>query len=138
MSVDVIVAYAVGEQSQENGWAKLCTIVANEADVPTVLKNAETAYKEKFDKPLPSAYRSAKSAALKAIKLGVRLLDESGLPKGKSAVEKECKALTEKKVVNDGDIVIKAVAAINGALDRMDSGSYTAYLMYVKTNLKGL
>jgi len=138
MSVDVIIAYAVGEQSQENGWSKLCFVVANTADVESVLKNMEGDYRTQFDKPLPSAYRSAKSAALKAVRLGVALVDDNGQAKGKTAVEKECRALAEKKVVNDGDIITKAVADINAALDRMDSVMYSAFLMYVRTNLKGL
>lgn len=40
---------------------------------------------------MPGAYRSAKSVLTKALRMGVALLDASGKPRGKTAVEKDCK-----------------------------------------------
>lgn len=62
-----------------------------------VLKNSvseqEAAYKVEHVKmaEFPTAYRSAKSVIMGAVKAGVSLVDEDGKPKGKTQLEKETK-----------------------------------------------
>lgn len=136
MTIDVIVAYAVGERSQEDGWKKLCVLVHNTSltNLPDVLKNIEAEYKEKFNAPLPSAYRSAKSTAVKAANAGVSLLNEDGSVKGKTAVSKECAVPSAAKSRS----IPLLVDAINKALDEIDEPTKSAYIMFIKTNVKGL
>lgn len=67
--------------------------VKNEV-LANVLKNAidkdESEYKAAHPKmdAMPTAYRSAKSVILAAVKAGISLYDEDGKPMGKSALEK--------------------------------------------------
>ena len=51
---------------------------------------------------MPGDYRSAKSVIRKALRMGVALLDANGKPRGKSAVEKDCKepATPEEKLAS--------------------------------------
>lgn len=139
MTIDVIVAYAVGERSQEDGWKKLCMLLHNTPisdDIHSVLKNIEEEYKAKFAAPLPAAYRSAKSTALKAYELGVDLLDAEGNVKGKTAVAKECKSLVP--VAAKSRDIPSLVSQINVELRAMDDHTRAAYLVYVRTNVEGL
>lgn len=65
-------------------------------------------------KSKPGAYRSAKSVLCKAVSLRVPLFDASGKPRGKTAVEKDCKTpkTPEEKVVGN----------LKHALDAIKSG----------------
>lgn len=57
-----------------------------------MLKKQEGEYKaEKKLDSMPTAYRSAKSVIVKAVTLGVSLVDAKGKARGKSELESECK-----------------------------------------------
>lgn len=64
-------------------------------------------------KSKPGAYRSAKSVLCKAVSLSVPLFDASGKPRGKTAVEKDCKTpkTPEEKVVTNLKHAIDAIKA---------------------------
>ena len=63
-------------------------------DAENILLDFETAFRKgNKSEALPAAYRSAKSVALKALRLGVALVDDvTNDARGKTAVEKDCKA----------------------------------------------
>ena len=64
----------------------------SEHDLSVVLDQFERQYKrETSDPQMPVKYRSAKSVIAKAIRQGVPYLDARGVPRGKTAVEKECR-----------------------------------------------
>lgn len=96
--IDVITRFAVSEQASEGAWSTLaqevqaCVALGMDAEaVGNVLKNAEKEFKAEYDAPLPGAWRSAKSVALKAVRAGIALVDEEQVV-GKSAVEKTLRA----------------------------------------------
>lgn len=119
--VDSIVEFAVSEQVGESAWGKLVTSVVevynsegiSVESTAEVLKNAEKEFKSQYGKSVPAAYRSAKSVALKALRLKVALLDDNGQPLGKTAVQNACKAVEEKSEPDDVDKLHKACATIN-------------------------
>lgn len=89
------VVFAKAEGLKANGWAILAAMLAplSFEDAPNFLVTVESEAKAKLKtEKLPTAYNTSKCVALKALRLGVALLDPvTGQPKGKSAVEKECK-----------------------------------------------
>lgn len=97
-----IVSFAVGVKATDNAWQTLAEhalqvfgTVGNEVgQVEEAFTNLEADYKQHYDDPIPSTYRSAKSVILKALKNNVGLRGPDGFIKGKSAIEKECKALS--------------------------------------------
>lgn len=130
--MDIIVAYAVGERSQEDGWKKLVEMVCNTPDHLPVLNEMERQYKEAFDKPLPSAYRSAKSTVLAAVRHGVRLINEDGTVRGKTAVSKDFPK-------PDKAFDVPAwVDKLNKVLEGMDAPTAEMWVHFVRTNLKGM
>lgn len=128
--MDIIVAYAVGERSQEDGWKKLVEMVCNTPDHLPVLNEMERQYKEAFDKPLPSAYRSAKSTVLAAVRHGVRLINEDGTVRGKTAVSKD---FPKKDKTFDVGVWVKK---LNDELDKMDGLTAKAWVNYVRVNVR--
>lgn len=93
--LDSIVEFTVSEQVSMSAWSKLVldinAITQLSGDVRLALKNAEQEFKATYSKPLPAAYRSAKSVALKAHTAGVTMVTESGEVLGKTAVQTLCK-----------------------------------------------
>jgi hypothetical protein len=91
-----VSAFAKAEAAKANGWALLALAVNGHAvpDAENILLDFETAFRKAHkSEALPAAYRSAKSVALKALRLGVALLDDvTNDARGKTAVEKDCKA----------------------------------------------
>lgn len=100
-----MVHYAVSEQSGTTAWTELVKHVHNERlngqtveEIENSLKATEAYYKDRFKQPLPGAWRSAKSTALKAARCRIPLMDEMGYPMGKSALDAKCREHTEAKV----------------------------------------
>ena len=90
-----IRAYAESEKAKGNGWASLAVAVASlsAAEAEGVCAETEGQFKRNNPKAgVPAAFRSAKSVALKALRLGVALVGPDGQAIGKTAVEKACKA----------------------------------------------
>lgn len=94
-----IRSFDAAAKATGNGWALLAVTLSGlpiaEAEGQCI--DTEAAFKKnnKGANP-PSAYRSAKSVALKALRLGVALVDGDGNAIGKTAVEKACKAAQAK------------------------------------------
>jgi len=89
-----IRSFDAAAKAAGNGWALLaCTLAPlNIAEAEGQCIDTEAAFrKNNKGAQLPSAYRSAKCVALKALRLGVALVDGDGNAIGKSAVEKACK-----------------------------------------------
>ena len=102
--------YAVDASKKEgNLWNNLAGYIGELAqfhdveNIKSVLKNREKEYSDLHKVKLSSigAYRSAKSVALKAVSLGVALLNENGEARGKTEVEKDIKDNKEDKPVID-------------------------------------
>jgi hypothetical protein len=91
-----VSAFAKAEAAKANGWALLALAVNGHTvpDAENILLDFETAFRKgNKSEALPAAYRSAKSVALKALRLGVALVgDVTDDARGKTAVEKDCKA----------------------------------------------
>ena len=90
-----IRAYAESEKAKGNGWASLSVAVASlsAAEAEGVCAETEGQFKRNNPKAgVPAAFRSAKSVALKALRLGVALVGPDGEAIGKTAIEKACKA----------------------------------------------
>lgn len=90
-----IRAYAESEKAKGNGWATLAVAVAflSAAEAEGVCAETEGQFKRNNPKAgVPTAFRTAKSVALKALRLGVALVDAEGNAIGKTAIEKACKA----------------------------------------------
>lgn len=111
------IGYLVADKTSEDSWAKVATwavlCVQNNVDLPMMkqgLKTVEQQVKADYKlTTMPAAWRSAKTAALKAVVAGVELVDLVGNVNGKSAVEKATK---EKLVVprNDADELANCLA----------------------------
>lgn len=90
------VSFMVSERTGVESWemvAKFAASVGNSAALRKEFAVVEQQIKADFKiDALPSAWRSAKSVALKAVLKGVALVDShTGAVKGKTAVEKQCK-----------------------------------------------
>lgn len=87
------------EYVRGNLWAQEVASVVTAGSLEKVdayHKEFETEYKTRTKaKKMPGWYRSNKSVITKAIENAVQLLDEGGIPRGKSAVEKDIKTLKE-------------------------------------------
>ena len=111
-----IRAYAESEKAKGNGWASLAVAVASlsAAEAEGVCAETEGQFKRNNPKAgVPTAFRTAKSVALKALRLGVALVGPDGQAIGKTAVEKACK---EKQAEQDA----AELAAIEG--DEVQAG----------------
>lgn len=91
-----LVVFIAADQTKTNAWKLLCDLVSKfSTDIPSlkeVLKNAEENVKKKHGiDTLPTAWRSAKSTALTALKAGVSFVGTDGTLLGKSEVYKEVK-----------------------------------------------
>lgn len=70
--------------------------------IEQVLKNFEKEYKAKHKlRHMPSAYRSAKSVLITALKEEVEIKDHVGVPLSKSQIEKATKAVRQVKAEHD-------------------------------------
>jgi len=114
--VEAIMQYGASDKLTGDAWKTLVEnvqkTVADGGVVVEVLKNAEAEFKERTKKPLPSAWRSAKSVVLRAYEKGINLTDEQGVV-GKTAVEKMLKE--SKEPANSADKVracMERVAAL--------------------------
>ena len=90
-----IRSYAESEKAKGNGWGSLAVAVASmsAAEAEGVCAETEGQFKRNNPKAgVPAAFRSAKSVALKALRLGVALIGPDGEAIGKTAIEKACKA----------------------------------------------
>jgi len=90
-----IRSFAAAEKAKGNGWAELAEAVAflPAAEAEGHFTEAEAAFKKNNKgAAIPGAFRTAKSVALKALRLGVPLVDGDGNAIGKTAIEKACKA----------------------------------------------
>lgn len=90
-----IRAFANAEKAKGNGWGLLAVSVAllSAAEAEGHCAEVEGQFKRNNPKDgVPAAFRSAKSVALKALRLGVALVDGDGDAIGKTAIEKACKA----------------------------------------------
>lgn len=89
-----IRSFATAEKAKGNGWAELAEAIAYlpAAEAEGHCTEAEAAFKKNNKgATIPGAFRTAKSVALKAIRLDVPLVDGDGKARGKTAVEKDCK-----------------------------------------------
>ena len=89
-----IRSFATAEKAKGNGWAELAEAIAYlpAAEAEGHCAEAEAAFKKNNKgAAIPGAFRSAKSVVLKALRLGVALVDGDGNALGKTAVEKACK-----------------------------------------------
>jgi len=89
-------------------------------------ENMEQPYKEENGvKSMETAYRSSKSVINRAIKVNVELLDEHGTPKGKTAVENECKEAEGAK--SNEDKALGLLTTVSKVIDKMiEEGEDTA------------
>jgi len=100
---EVAVTVSEGEGALDyvkgNLWAQAVASVVTAGSLEKVAqyhKDFETEYKARTKaKKMPGWYRSSKSVIGKALENAVQLLDEGGLPRGKTAVEKDIKELKE-------------------------------------------
>ena len=124
---DTAAKYAVdSEKKTGNLWCNLSGYIGELAqfhdvdNIKAVLKNSEKSYGEINKVKLSSigAYRSAKSVAIKACSLGVKLLDDNGNSRGKTEVEKEIKENKEEKPV--ADKLQTAANTMNSIMDQID------------------
>lgn len=94
-----IRSFAAAEKAKGNGWAELAGAVAllSAAEAEGYCDEASEDFKRNNKTgQTPGAFRTAKSVALKALRLGVSLLDADGKVIGKTAIEKACKEAQEK------------------------------------------
>lgn len=108
---DLAKYFAKVSQQAEQGHA--------EEDAKAEFKGIEAEYREYMGEkePLPGSYRSAKSVVNKALRLGVTLVKANGHPKGKTEVEKECKALVDPKT--NEDKAMDLLSTVSKLLDKM-------------------
>ena len=77
-------------------WKELCLMcrsenVRTEIDLLRITEQFERNYKRNTGgSPMPSKYRSAKSVLARALRMNVPYLTHNGVPRGKTAVEKDC------------------------------------------------
>ncbi len=77
-------------------WKELCMMCRNdnvrtEIDLLRITEKIERMHKRNTGgSPMPGKYRSAKSVLARALRLNVPYLMHNGVPRGKSAVEKDC------------------------------------------------
>lgn len=77
----------------------------------------------KYSKYLPAAYRSAKSVIGKAIDKGVPLFDSAGNTKGKSQLEKDCKASDDTPAKMPHEKVEAAIKVIRKQRELIESST---------------
>lgn len=111
---NIIVAYAASEKLDGNAWdgmvAAVCCMKYEEAEA--WLKGQEAMFKQEYG-PIPNAYRSAKSVALGALKLGIGLYGDNGHPKGKSAIQAAIKdAKVPKNILKEWDAAFNRLANV--------------------------
>lgn len=95
------VGWMVSERTDEDSWSAVAKCVAGKVkdgvDVDVIVtdfKVTEKQIKKDFSiTVLPTAWRTAKHTALKALREGVSLLHDDGTPKAKTALDKEIAAL---------------------------------------------
>lgn len=81
----------------------------------------EATYKiETGDKSMPNPYRSAKSVISNAVALGIDLLDDDGMPKGKTQLQREIKDSKEPKSTD-----AKFTDGCSNLIKYMESGTMT-------------
>lgn len=123
---DTAAKYAVdSEKKAGNLWNNLAGYIGELAqfhdveNVKSVLKNREKEYADLHKVKLSSigAYRSAKSVAIKAVSLGVALLNDNGDARGKTEVEKDIKDNKEDKPVIDK--IQSTCNTLNSLLDQL-------------------
>jgi len=79
------------------------------------------------------AYRTSKSVALKAVEVGVSLLDDKGKPKGKTQVEQEVKAMLNEGVKTPLDKFRGTMTTANSLGDKLlTEMEYLSALQLVK------
>lgn len=91
---------------------------------------------ETGDKSMPNPYRSAKSVISNAVSLGIDLLDDDGMPKGKTQLQKEIKDAKEPKSTDakftDGcSNLIKFIESGTMAMSKADATALLAQVVGV-------
>lgn len=107
---DACVGFLVSERTDSDAWADVCRHVqqaVNNGDTSALVsefKATEQQIKKDYAiTALPTAWRTAKSTALKAVRCGIELVDVGGVVQPKTAVEKAITALTETAVPKNAD-----------------------------------
>ena len=127
--VDALLQYAGSDKLDRDGWSTLIMSTRNvdNADLEHVLKNAEDAFKARTKHTaLPTKWRTAKSALLKARNAGVSLIDENGEVIGKSAAERKTKDLTPVPTPVPKNHWELAAVAMGVVLDAINAAPTTA------------
>jgi len=124
--VTALVEYSVGATSENNGWKTLikCLLSEYSAQMPTYdearmfLRTQEHLYKNGGG-TLPTAYRSAKSTLLSAIKYGVLITEDVAKSELyiKTKVAKDALA----DVPDKYEVFSRKLAAVRGAFLNLDS-----------------
>lgn len=142
------VSFMVSERTHTESWEMVAKFASNYVDGSDVaslkaeFKTVEQQIKADFKiDALPSAWRSAKSVALKAVGKGVRLVDShTGAVKGKTAVEKECKPPTPVRVAMTTQqelfFTLGKLAGLVARLAEWDTQSDKDKALYVFDELK--
>ena len=112
--------------SSDNCWTKMVTAGLTVDDAKFFskdIKAVEDLIKKEYGlKSMPSPWRSAKSVVLTAMAALIKLTDENGNIKGKSAIQALLKANKDEK---DVEIMPKVRAAIGVVLKYIKSGELT-------------
>lgn len=142
---DAITAGVKAAKAQLGVWNALILALApsgykHDAAVE-LAKQGEDDYKASHKSvEIPSTYRSAKSVALKALKLGVAVVTDKGIPLGKTEVEKAIKeAQGDKAPIEKVRTTLNTLAALIDKCDdeeRKQAQSLLATLMAEKFPVK--
>jgi hypothetical protein len=106
---EACVGFMVGEKTTTDSWAAVAQWVhenrnKNTDDLKGALKDVEARIKEDFKvTALPSAWRSAKSTALDALRVSVALVDEKGEVVPKTELSRRVKNMKGSVPRNDED-----------------------------------
>lgn len=144
---EACVGYMVSDQSKANSWdtvARETVRLINEHKYIDAVESAFNAVEEQVRadygvKKLPTAWRSAKSVALAALRNSVPLLDEQQV-RGKTAVEREMKAVSFVPVAPSWFEVADLVARTARTVKALSYGPNTTEkdaLVTSLVNLKG-
>lgn len=106
-----VLNFAVSEKAEGDAWGTMVVSIVPYTSDPDGIDRMFTAWEGEYkqvcvladgsEPPMPKAWRSAKSVARSAIKAGIPLLNEAGLPRGKSAVQADIKAAKTVSVEKD-------------------------------------
>lgn len=138
---DAIKAGVAANKAQMGVWNALILALAPSGydhDAAVLLaKNGEEEFKaSKKGAEIPSTYRSAKSVAMQALKLGVAVVTDKGIPLGKTDVEKAIKeAKGEKSGIEKVRATLNTLAALIDKCsddERKEAKSLIATLMAEK------